>query len=113
LLIDIARQYSGANNGKLVACMSYLAKRGWTSNDTVHRARRELEVAGFLVQTRMGARPNKAAWFAATWWGLDWLPEMEIARSSFERGLYCKSDPLPPILKTRALDRPPVGIGTE
>jgi hypothetical protein len=113
LLIDIARQYSGANNGKLVACMRYLATRGWTSNDTILRARRELEAARFLVQTRMGARPNKAAWFAATWWGLDWLPEMEIAKNDFERGAYCKNDPLPPILKTHNLDRRPVGIGSK
>jgi hypothetical protein len=97
LLLDIARQYSGANNGQLVACMSYLSKRGWTSNDTVTRARRELEAAGFLIQTRMGARPNRAAWFAATWWSIDWMPAMDIARTGFERGLYRKSDPVPPL----------------
>jgi len=110
LLIDIARKYSGANNGQLVACMSYLSTRGWTSNDTLMRARRELEAAGFIVQTRMGARPNKAAWFALTWAGLDWLPEMDMAKSHFERGLYSKNDSLPPVLKTRALDRQTVGM---
>ncbi len=111
LLIDIARQHSGANNGSLVACMRYLATRGWTSNATIIRARRELEAAGFLIQTRMGARPNRAALFALAWAALDWLPTMEIGATYYERelrGLYCKNDPLPPILKTRALHRQPV-----
>lgn len=105
LLLDIARQYSGTNNGKLVACSRYLATRGWKSHDTAQRARRELEAAGFIVQTRAGARPNRAAWFALTWAGLDWIPEMDISKGSFERGLYCKNDPLPALPKTRALSR--------
>ncbi len=112
LLIDIARQYSGANNGQFVACMSYLSKRGWTSNDTITRARRELETAGFLIQTRIGCRPNRAAWFAVTWLSFDWTPAMDIARTGFERGLYCKNVSLPPLLKTQALHRQPEGIGT-
>ncbi len=105
LLIDIARQYSGTNNGRLVACSKYLEPRGWKSHDTATRARRELEAAGLIVETRKGMRPNRAAWFAVTWAGLDWSPEMDIAKANFERGLYRKNDPLPPILKTRALSR--------
>lgn len=105
LLIDIGRQYSGANNGRLVACNKYLEPRGWKSHDTATRARRELEAAGLIVETRKGMRPNRAAWFAVTWAGLDWSPEMDIARANFERGLYSKNDPLPPIPKTRALSR--------
>ena len=38
LLIDIARQYTGSNNGRLVACARYLKPLGWNSNDTVSRA---------------------------------------------------------------------------
>ena len=110
LLLDIARQHTGTNNGRLVACMRYLTTRGWKSHDTVQRARLELEAAGFLIQTRKGARPNRAAWFALTWAGLDWAPDMDIAKANFERGLYSKNDPLPPILKTRVLPRHTGGI---
>lgn len=113
LVLDIARQYVGTNNGRLVACMSAMAKRGWTSNDTLQRARRELEAAGLLLQTRMGARPNKAAWFAVTWISLDWDNGMDIRREDFQRGLYMRNPPPPPPPKTRALDRLPVGMGTE
>lgn len=113
LLLDIARQYSGSNNGKLVACMSALKDRGWTSNDTLTRARRELEASGLLIETRKGMRPNRAAWYAVTWTTLDWIPEMDIKRESFERGAYAKNDPIPAIGKTRALHRQTVGIGKE
>ena len=71
LLIDLAMQYSGHNNGKLTACAKYLRPLGWKSNDTVVRARRELIECGLLLETRKGARPNKAAWFALTWLDLD------------------------------------------
>jgi hypothetical protein len=81
LLLDIARQFDGRNNGRLVACMSALKARGWTSNDTLTRARKELETSGLLYQTRIGMRPNRAAWFALTWLALDWTPEMECSLS--------------------------------
>lgn len=93
LLLDIARQFDGRNNGRLVACMSALKSRGWTSNDTLSRARRELEAAGLLYQTRIGMRPNRAAWFALTWSTLDWTPEMECSAAAFPRGLYAAPRP--------------------
>lgn len=108
VLLDISRQYTGMNNGKLVACNAYMKTRGWKSNDTTHRAKKELIDAGFLVETRMGMRPNRAAWYAITWQTLDWTPEMDIQRTAFERGLYAKNDPLPPLkpsAKTQALYR--------
>jgi hypothetical protein len=92
LLLDIARQLSVSNNGKLTASMKYLAKRGWTSNDTVTRARRELLEAGFLFETRKGMRPNRAAWFAVTWTSLCWSPEMDVSERSFPRGAYARID---------------------
>ena len=88
LLLDIARQLNNRNNGRLVACMSALKHRGWTSNDTLTNALRELESAGLLFKTRKGARPNRAAWFALTWAALDWTPEMECSSSSYPRGQY-------------------------
>ncbi len=71
LLWDIARQYVGTNNGALLASAKYLKKYGWTSNDKITRAKRELLEAGFLYETFMGHRPNKASWYALTWRPLD------------------------------------------
>ena len=62
LLIDIARQYTGTNNGKLVACDKALKPMGWNSNQTIARGLRELQDAKLLIQTRMGMRPNRVAW---------------------------------------------------
>jgi hypothetical protein len=105
LLLDIARQLSGSNNGRLVCTMRYMRKRGWCSNDTMIRARHELESAGLIVETRKGMRPNRAAWFAVTWAGLDWSPEMDIKCEAFPRSAYAKL-PVPiPAGKTQTLHR--------
>lgn len=103
LLLDIARQFDGQNNGRLVACMSALKSRGWNSNDTLTRARKELEASHLLYQTRIGMRPNRAAWFALTWLALDWTPDMEITQSGYPRGRYI--DPATAPKKTQQLDR--------
>jgi hypothetical protein len=105
LLLDVARQYSGDNNGKLLTSDKYLSTRGWTSHDTALRARRDLELSGLIFETRKGMRPNRTAWYAVTWLTLDWSPEMDIKRENFTRGAYAKTLALPAVPKTRALPR--------
>lgn len=92
LLVDMARQYSGSNNGRLVICDKAMKPRGWTSSATIHKAKRELLDAGFISETRKGQKPNKASWFALTWQTLDWSPEMDIQRSGFVRSAYLKTE---------------------
>lgn len=48
LLLDIGRQYAGTKIGRLLCTLSLMKSRGWSSNDTLIRARRELESAGFI-----------------------------------------------------------------
>ena len=105
LLLDVARQYDGNNNGKLLTSDKYLLTRGWTSHDTALRARRDLELSGLIFETRKGMRPNRAAWYAVTWLTLDWSPQMDIKRENFTRGAYAKTLALPAVPKTRALPR--------
>jgi hypothetical protein len=50
-----------------------------------------LEAAGLIVQTRLGMRPNRAAWFALTWLTFDWMPEMDMTRAEFPRGAYAQA----------------------
>jgi hypothetical protein len=93
LLFDIARQMNGNNNGKLVACAKYLKPYGWNSNDTVTRARNELLESRLLIETRKGARPNKAAWYAVSWTALKVSSGLDIDPARFQRGAYREMEP--------------------
>lgn len=95
LLIEIDRQYTGLNNGRLLASLPYLKGRGWNSNDVITRALRELEGAGLIHKTAQGHRPNKASWYAVTWRHLDPHDGYDVgARESFERSAYRDKTPL-------------------
>jgi hypothetical protein len=99
LLVDMARQYTGSNNGRLVICDKAMKPRGWASSATIHKAKKELLAAGFLGETRKGHKPNKASWFALTWQTLDWSPEMDIRRDGFARSAYLKTESDPQKMK--------------
>lgn len=95
LLWEFARQYVRDNNGRLLASGAYLEKRGWKSSDVIVRAKRELQEAGFIHETVMGYRPNKASWYAVTWCSLDRLPGYDAgAAEAFRRGAYQQNTPL-------------------
>lgn len=96
LLVDIAMQYSGHNNGKLVACSKYLLPLGWKSEDTITRARRELVDCGLLVETRKGGPPNRAGWYALSWLDLDQAEGLDIDPRLYQRahrGSYMRPEP--------------------
>lgn len=105
LLIEIARQLRGDNNGALLCSRAYMAGRGWKSVDMLTKAKRELIEAKLLHETVMGQRPNKASWYAVTWQGLDKLTGLDAgAAALFKRGAYCEMA----LVKTQPLDRPTV-----
>lgn len=70
LLLDIAAQYRGINNGDLCACWRLMEARGWRSRDTLSKALRELIHFGLLELTRQGGlhKPNL---YALTWLAVD------------------------------------------
>lgn len=89
LLWDIAFQYKGNNNGKLLTGWRIMGEdRGWKSPATLQRAKEELLSSKLVAETRKGARPNKSSWVGLTWHDLDHTPEMDIAAKDFPRGLY-------------------------
>ena len=95
LLLEVARQFVRDNNGRLLLSRAYLLSRGWKSSDTITRAKRELISGGFIYETVMGHRPNKASWYAVTWLGLDKLPGYDPGASEgFRRSTYLQSAPL-------------------
>jgi hypothetical protein len=71
LLDDIVMQFNGRNNGSLVMCEKAMRPLGWNSSATITKCKRELIANGLLVETRKGAKPNRAAWFALRWLSLD------------------------------------------
>jgi hypothetical protein len=92
LLIEVARQYHGDDNGRMLLSRSYLATRGWYSADAIQRAKKELLAAGFIFQTVTGMRPNKASWYAVTWRSLDKLPGYDVGvEDAFVRHAYLKT----------------------
>lgn len=102
LLFDVAAQYNRTNNGKLVCCMKYLQPLGWTSNDTINRALRELKASGLLIQTRQGMMPpmSRAAWFAIGWFGIDVFDDLDIDPKQYQR---CQLTPFKRLIKINAL----------
>lgn len=95
LLWDIATQYKGDNNGRLLAGWTFMSEeRGWRGPNTLQRAKDELLATDALVvETRMGAFPNRSAWYACTWWPIDWSKEMELPEQAFPRGAYKNASP--------------------
>jgi hypothetical protein len=89
LLVELARQLSGSNNGRLLLTRAFLAERGWTSHRVIERARDELLCHGFIYETCKGQRPNKASWYAVTWCVLDRHDGFDVGASElFKRGAY-------------------------
>ena len=113
LLLELARQFVRDNNGRLLASAAYLSKRGWRSADVITRAKRELIAAGFIHETVMGHRPNKASWYAVTWRALDRLPGYDAgAAEAFHRGAYQNATLRPSHGAERPVIAPSHGVGT-
>lgn len=70
LLIDIAIQYNGGNNGDLQASLNPMRLRGWRSSSTLNRARQELVYYGFIELTRQGGL-GRCSLYAITWKSVD------------------------------------------
>lgn len=66
LLIDLASQFRGANNGDFTAAWSIMKLKGWKSKRVLYRAIHELLEAGFIEKTRQGAR-RITTLYAVTW----------------------------------------------
>ncbi len=102
LLIDLALQYRGDNNGDLCAAWKLMQPRGWRSEATLQKAKRELQALELIVETRKGARPNKASLYAVTWCALDPCGgKLEMSPKAFPRGAYRLRDPVPLFIRLK------------
>lgn len=74
LLMELACQYRGKNNGDLTTAYSVLKDRGFNSKDTITRAKNELLAAKLIIQTRQGRFINPGAQcelYALSWKSID------------------------------------------
>lgn len=71
LLMELAAQYVGKNNGDLSVTFNTMQSRGWSSNATFRRALNELEECGWIVKTRQGGRHVGCNLYGITWWPID------------------------------------------
>ena len=74
LLLDIALQYNGRNNGDLTVALAVLRNRGWKRQATISEAVKELLDADLIIRTREGQFRNphsQCALYAITWQPID------------------------------------------
>jgi hypothetical protein len=71
LIVDVASQYQGHNNGDLTASITVLRPLGWTSPGTLKALLREAGYYGLLAQTRQGGLLVGASLYALGWKPID------------------------------------------
>ncbi|MDR2013687.1 MAG: hypothetical protein LBQ20_11800 [Rhodanobacter sp.] len=71
VLLTIARQYNGRNNGDLGASFTVMRPCGIRSPVTLHHAIRELKHYGMIELTRQGGRCGEPSLYALTWRVID------------------------------------------
>ncbi|MHA6203277.1 hypothetical protein ACXU4B_02495 [Dyella soli] len=71
MLLELARQYRGGNNGDFSATREQLRQRNWPSHQTIDVALRRLEVKGWIVKTRQGGKRIGCTLYAITIWPVD------------------------------------------
>ena len=103
LLLELAGQYRGDNNGNLTVAWSIVHKRGWRSKTTLWRVKKELIEAGFVYVTRKGHMPSTCELLALTWFPLDISNKFDPeALACFEAKAYRKNTRLAmPVIKPK------------
>ena len=67
MLIELARQFNGRNNGAFRASWEYLKGHGWISKSTIQNVLKSLEDKQWTKKTRQGGRDKRCTLYAVTW----------------------------------------------
>ena len=119
LLCELLRQHNGGNNGHLQLSSTWLKKRGWTSNDVVHRAKLESLERGLIIQTRQGGLNAGANLYAVTWLSISNFVGLDIQSKDYHPGKWRFMDSSPVIGKhklcsvSRCSTAPPNGMANQ
>ena len=82
LLLELARQYNGFNNGALSASWTLLKKRGFKSKTTLAKAKQELLAHRLIIETRTGRFLNPGG--VCSLYALSWRPINECPDKNLE-----------------------------
>jgi hypothetical protein len=83
LLIEMACQFKGGNNGDLCPAWTLMKERGFCSKTTLSKAIKELLQAEMILLTRQGHFiKNKASLYALTWAPIDECSGKHLEESS-------------------------------
>lgn len=93
LLVDIGSQYNGKNNGDLCAAWKIMHPKGWKSEATLSKAKKELLAAGFIALTRAGRLPNLCGLYGITWQPLNPSPKLDVGPNGFPVGAWAELPP--------------------
>jgi hypothetical protein len=99
LLLEIARQHNGLNNGHLHASYKWLKSRGWNSNSVVQRARKILEDRGLIVCTRKGGFGIGSSRYAVTWHKINNYHGLDISLGGYCSGAWSLMDRPQPLIQ--------------
>jgi hypothetical protein len=88
LLIDVASQYIGNNNGDLSCAWKIMHPKGWNSEATLNKAKKELLAAGFIGETRKGRLPNLCSLYGITWQPLNPNKKLDVGPNGFPVGAW-------------------------
>lgn len=105
LLMDLAAQYKGFNNGDLTIAWTIMERRGWKSRDTLNKARKELLTKGLIEITRIGdrRRPNL---YCLTFFAIDECNgKLDVSPTERPPSTWRLHTPLPPLLENKTGSR--------
>lgn len=108
LLVEVAMDHNGNNNGHLHVHQKSLKDRGWCVA-SILRARDELLHNGLLIQTRHGGLNNGSHLYAVTWLSITNYIGLQIEPHQYRPGLYLMPVPEAPfeVPKKRAIAASP------
>lgn len=102
LLVDLANQFNGHNNGDLSLAYSVLKMKGWRSPSTLNKAIKELLAKGLIEVTRKGGR-NICALYALTFHAVDECDgKHDIRATQRPKSLWLKNEPIVDIKEAQA-----------
>lgn len=101
LLVDLGAQYNGRNNGDLAAAFTLMKPRGWNSETTLNKAKKQLLAAGFIIEMRKGKRPNTCSLFALAWRPLNPSPKHDFGPNGFQPYAYLGKQPLAVVVSSK------------
>lgn len=102
LILELARQLDGKNNGHLHAAVGWLRGRGWSSVEGIQKAKAEALERGLIIRTRLGGLNAGADLYAVTWLAITNFVGLEIGPHQYHPGQWRFVETLPPPKKRHA-----------